>query len=74
MQKLPRPERRTVEPEPLWDTDDVAVALGSKPKTIRMRVWRNEIPYLRIGRSIRFRPSVIRALLEAAEVPARESR
>jgi hypothetical protein len=75
MQKLRnRPEQRTAEPEPLWDTPQVAVAMGAAEKTIRMRCWRGEIPFLKIGRSVRFRPSVIRSLLEAAEIPVRESR
>jgi hypothetical protein len=70
-----RPAGRTAdEPEPLWDTQQVAVAMGKQEKTVRQMVWRRQIPFLKINRSIRFRPSVIRSLLEAAEVPVRETR
>lgn len=62
------------EPEPLWDTRQAARALGLAEKTVRQYVWLRQIPFLRINRAIRFRPSQIRQLLAEAEVPARERR
>jgi hypothetical protein len=41
------------------DVDGVeqfAEAVGWKPSTVRQKVWRREIEFARIGRSIRFRP------------------
>jgi hypothetical protein len=61
------------EPEDLWDTFQVARALGLRPKTIRQYCWMRKIPFLKIGRSVRFVPSTIRKILDEASIPARES-
>lgn len=49
---------------------DVADATGWKESTIRQKVWLREIEYIKLGRSIRFRPETIEALIEQGTVPA----
>jgi excisionase family DNA binding protein len=58
-------------PEPLWTVADVAVALGVRQATVRQYCWMRRIPFLKFGRVVRFRPSVIHQLLAEAERPAR---
>lgn len=54
----------------LLNVDQVSARTGWRPGTVRMKIWRRELPYLKLGRSIRIRESVIEKLLEDAEVPA----
>jgi excisionase family DNA binding protein len=56
----------------LLTVDEVAAVTGWKPATIRQKVWRRELEYLKIGRSIRFRAETISKLIEAAVIPALE--
>jgi excisionase family DNA binding protein len=58
----------------LLTVQDVARATGWKEATIRQKVWRRELPYLKLGRNIRFKHDVIERLLEGCEVPALEPR
>jgi excisionase family DNA binding protein len=58
----------------LLTVQDVARATGWKEATIRQKVWRRELPYLKLGRNIRFKHDVIERLLEGCEMPALESR
>jgi excisionase family DNA binding protein len=55
--------------EALWTVQDVADFLKLAPKTIRNKVSANEIPSLKIGGSLRFRPEDIRewVILKSAE-------
>jgi len=52
--------------------NEFADAVGWKPATVRQKVWRREIEYMKIGRSIRFRPETVEKILEQATVPALE--
>ena len=54
----------------LLTVEDVASWTGWKPSTIRNKCWRKELPYLKLGRNVRFKQDVIEALIEASEVPA----
>jgi excisionase family DNA binding protein len=54
--------------------DDVAETMNLQPKTIRTWVSRREIPFVRVGHSIRFRPEVIDELIANGEVRARQRR
>lgn len=58
----------------LLTVDDVARAMNWKPATVRQKCWRRQLPYLKIGSSVRFKPEVIERLIEGCEVPAREPR
>lgn len=57
----------------LLTVDQVARLTGWRPATIRMKIWRRELPYIKLGRSVRFRESEIMKLIEGSEVPARVS-
>jgi hypothetical protein len=59
--------------ETLLTIDQVAAAVGKRPKTVRNMCWRRQIEYLKINRNIRFRPSVIAELLEQCVVPVRKT-
>jgi excisionase family DNA binding protein len=56
----------------LMTVEEFAEATGQKPKTVRQRVWRREVEFVRIGRSIRFKPETAEKLIEAGTVPVRE--
>ena len=58
----------------LLTVQDVARAMNWKEATVRQKVWRRELPYLKIGRSVRFKPEVVERLIEGCEVPALEVR
>lgn len=58
----------------LLTVEDVARAMNWKPATVRQKCWRRELPYLKIGRSVRFKPEVVEALIAGCEVPALEAR
>jgi len=58
----------------LMTVEQFAQAVGLKPATIRQKIWRREIEFVRIGRAIRFRPETAEKLIEAGTVPAREAR
>lgn len=49
----------------LIDIQAASQLLGLKVSRIRMAVWRNEIPFIRIGRLVRFHPAQLRAWLES---------
>jgi excisionase family DNA binding protein len=58
----------------LMTVEQFAAAVGLRPATIRQKIWRREIEFVRIGRAIRFRPETVEKLIETGTVPARESR
>jgi excisionase family DNA binding protein len=58
----------------LLTVDEVARVTGWKPATIRQKVWRREIDYIKLGRNIRFKEEVIARLIEGSAVPALEVR
>lgn len=65
--------RRPAEPQRgLLTIEQFAEALGLSPKTIRQRVWRRQVPFVRIGRSIRFRPETVDEIVNRGSVPAEE--
>ena len=59
---------------PLLTVEEFAAATGWKPSTVRQKVWRREIEYLKMGRSIRFKPETVDKLIECATIPALECR
>ncbi len=53
----------------LLTTEEFAHELGWKPATIRNKVWRREIEFVRVGRSIRFKPETAEAIIRNGTVP-----
>jgi len=58
----------------LMTVEQFAQAVGLKPATVRQKVWRREIEFVRIGRAIRFRPELVDKMIEQGTVPALERR
>lgn len=58
----------------LLTTEEFAAALGVSPKTIRQWTWMRRVPYVRVGRAIRFRPETVDEIVNRGSVPALESR
>lgn len=56
----------------LWTVEQFAAAVGLKPATIRQKIWRREIEFVRVGRAIRFRPETAERLIESGTVPVLE--
>ena len=56
----------------LLSVEEFAVAVGWKPSTVRQKIWKREIEFVRMGRSIRFRPELVEKLIEQGTVPAVE--
>jgi excisionase family DNA binding protein len=48
---------------------EFAEALGLKPATIRAMIWRREVEFVRINRSIRFKPETVDEWIERGTVP-----
>jgi excisionase family DNA binding protein len=57
----------------LMTVEQFAEAVGLRPATVRQKVWRREIEFVRIGRAIRFKPETAEKLIDAGTVPARET-
>jgi excisionase family DNA binding protein len=60
--------------EKLLRVDEAAERLGLKPATIRARILKRQVPYVKLGRSVRLRESMIMAMIAAGEIPARSKR
>ena len=57
----------------LLTVDQFAELTGWSPKTIRQKVWKREIEFVRMGRSIRFKPETLEKLIEHNTVPPVEA-
>ena len=50
--------------EPLWDTETTADFLGKSPKTLEADRFNGRgLPYVRMGRAVRYDPAAVRAYL-----------
>jgi len=58
----------------LLSVTEFADAVGLSPKTIRQWVWMRRVPYVRVGRAIRFRQETAEEILNRGTVPALERR
>jgi excisionase family DNA binding protein len=58
----------------LMTVEQFAEAVGLKPATVRQKIWRREIEFVRIGRAIRFRQETAEKLIEHGTVPAVDRR
>jgi hypothetical protein len=64
--KLKKTASEPVAVEPLIETDEMAKILGVRPNTLES--WRSSgrvaVPYIKLGRSVRYRPSTVLAFFE----------
>ncbi len=58
----------------LLTTEEFAAALGLSAKTIRQWTWTRRVPFVRVGRAIRFKPETVTEIIERGAVPAQEAR
>jgi excisionase family DNA binding protein len=56
----------------LLTVQQFAEATGQKPGTVRQKVWRRQIEYVKIGRSVRFKPETVEKIVARGTVPALE--
>jgi excisionase family DNA binding protein len=56
----------------LLSVEEFAAAVGWKPSTVRQKIWKREIEFVRMGRNIRFRPELVEKLIERGTVPVLE--
>ena len=54
-------------PDRLLTVEEVAKILNLSPRSVRSKAHRGDIPYVRIGRDMRFHPDEIRKLLAGKE-------
>jgi excisionase family DNA binding protein len=65
--------RQQRQQEILLRVDEAAERLAIKPATLRARILKREIPFVRVGRSVRIKVSTIDALIADGEVAVRRS-
>ena len=53
----------------LLSVEEFAAAVGWKPSTVRQKVWRREVEFVRMGRSIRFKLQTVDELIQRGTVP-----
>jgi excisionase family DNA binding protein len=51
---------------------EFANAVGWSPSTVRQKIWHRELEYVKLGRSVRFKPETVQRLIEQGTVPALE--
>lgn len=64
-----RPSREEVR---LLNIKEAARFLGTTDKTLYTKIWRREIPFIKLGRSVRFDVRDLEALIERSRVRAEE--
>ena len=60
--------------EGLWTVDDVADHLKISPKTVRNKACLGQIPFVKVGVALRFRPSEIERWIDEQTAAAEEGR
>ena len=58
-----------MEPQGTWGNDEAAVYLGCSPATLRVWVSKRRVPFIRVGRLVRFRRRDLDEFLEKNRVP-----
>lgn len=56
----------------LLNVEEFAAALGLSPRTIRQWIWMRRVPFIRVGRAIRFQPETVNEIINRGTVPALE--
>ena len=51
---------------------EFANAVGWSPSTVRQKIWHRELEYVKLGRSVRFKPETVQRLIDRGTVPALE--
>ena len=69
---MPDKERPGREEVRLLNVKEAARFLGTTEKTLYAKIWRREIPFIKIGRSVRFDVKDLEALIERSRVEAQE--
>ena len=54
------------------NVQEAARFLGTTVKSLYSKIWRREIPFVKIGRSVRFDVKDLEALIERSRVKAEE--
>ena len=54
----------------LMTVDEFAAAVGWKPSTVYQKIWRRELEYVKIGRSVRIKHETVQRLIETGTVPS----
>jgi excisionase family DNA binding protein len=62
------PAKSTTQQDPLLDIHAVAQALGITPRHVQRLVAERRIPFLKVGRFVRFDPAYLNLWLEAQRV------
>lgn len=57
---------------PLLNKEELAAALGVTTRWVRRALDEGRLPYIKVGRLVRFRLSDVEAYIEANVIPARE--
>jgi excisionase family DNA binding protein len=65
-------ERSGREEVRLLNVKEAARFWGTTDKTLYTKIWRREIPFIKIGRSVRFDVKDLEALIERLKVRAEE--
>jgi excisionase family DNA binding protein len=68
----PKPQRRQREGGRLLTVRQAAEYLGTTVATLYSKVWRREIPFIKLGRSVRFDVVDLDEMIEQAKVKPRE--
>jgi len=53
--------------KPMWKINDVSLRTNLRESTIRYLIYRNKIPFFRLGRAIRFEPEKIESWIKQQE-------
>ena len=56
----------------LLNIKEAARFLGTTDKTLYTKIWRREIPFIKLGRSVRFDVGDLEALIERSRIEAVE--
>lgn len=56
----------------LINVKEAAQYLGTTPATLYTKVWRREVPFVKVGRSVRFDVKDIEELIERSKVRPKE--
>jgi excisionase family DNA binding protein len=59
-------------PVKLLTVNEFAAQVGWKPSTVRQKIWRRELEYVKLGRSVRLKPETAQTLIERGTIPALE--
>jgi excisionase family DNA binding protein len=68
----PKSQRRQSEGVRLLTVRQAAEYLGTTVATLYSKVWRREIPFIKLGRSVRFDVGDLDEMIEQAKVKPRE--